>query len=113
VNKHLIVGKAKKLPSVNSWHEFGGQHTELKLWVVENRQVREHGRADGARSRLQDLRRRNKRGPGKSRAFLFVAGAGHPASTVILAESSDLLARRRDRPRDAGSQTSLSSVSAS
>jgi three-Cys-motif partner protein len=36
VNKHLIVGEAKKLPGVNSWHEFGGQHTELKLWVVEN-----------------------------------------------------------------------------
>jgi len=36
VNKRLIVGEAKKLPEVNSQHEFGGQHTELKLWVVEN-----------------------------------------------------------------------------
>jgi three-Cys-motif partner protein len=35
VNKHLIVAEAKKLPGVNSWHEFGGQHTDLKLWVVE------------------------------------------------------------------------------
>ena len=35
MNKHLIVAEAKKLPGVNSWHEFGGQHTDLKLWVVE------------------------------------------------------------------------------
>jgi three-Cys-motif partner protein len=36
VNKLLTFGEAKKLSGVISWHEFGGQHTELKLWVVEN-----------------------------------------------------------------------------
>jgi len=36
VNKRFIIAEAKKLPGVNSSHEFGGEHTDLKLWVVEN-----------------------------------------------------------------------------
>jgi three-Cys-motif partner protein len=32
----LTFDEAKKLPGVYPWHEFGGQHTEFKLWIVEN-----------------------------------------------------------------------------
>jgi three-Cys-motif partner protein len=32
----LTFDEAKKLPGVYPRHEFGGQHTELKLWVVGN-----------------------------------------------------------------------------